>query len=230
MTLVIKLSGEGLAQGRDKYSHDRLLMISLQIKQLLDSGNQIGIVVGGGNIFRGKDLSGNLGVERATADYIGMLATVQNALVVRDYFESQGIASRVMSTIAMPQICEQFIIKRAKRHLEKGRVVIFAAGLGAPYFTTDTSAVERALEMNAEVLIMAKNGVNGVYTADPRKDKGAKFIKKISCTEVLERGLNVADAAAIGLAKENKLNIKVVAIEDIGKAMLPEIGSVVSPD
>ena len=230
MILVIKLSGEGLSEGGDKYGHGRLHMISDQIKTLLGHGHQLGIVVGGGNIFRGKDLSGNLGVERTTADYIGMLATVQNALVLRDYFESRGIGARVMSTIAMPQICEQFILKRAKRHLEKGRVIISAAGLGAPYFTTDTCAVERALEIGAEILIMAKNGVSGVYTADPKKDKEAKFIKEISCTEVLERGLNVADAAAIGMAKENGLKIKVVRIEDISKSLLPEIGSVVLPN
>ncbi len=230
MILVIKLSGEGLADGSDKYGHKKLHAISDQIKSLLSQGHQIGIAVGGGNIFRGKDLSGNLGVERATADYVGMLATIQNALVLRDYFESREIESRVMSSIAMPQICEQFILKRAKRHLEKGRVIIFAAGLGAPYFTTDTCAVERALEIGAELLIMAKNGVSGVYTADPKKDKKAKLIKEISSTEVLERGLNVADAAAIGLAKENKLTIKVVAVEDISKSLLPEVGSVVLPN
>ena len=238
MILVIKLSGEGLAptprSGQvdrlNKYGHDKLQMISNQVETLLGDGHQIGIVIGGGNIFRGKDLSGNLGVERATADYIGMLATVQNALVLRDYFESKGIGARVMSAIAMPQICEQFILKRANRHLQKGRVVIFAAGLGAPYFTTDTCAVERALEMNAEILIMAKNGVDGVYTSDPKKDKTAGFVKEISCTEVLERGLNVADAAAIGLAKENKLSIKVVSMDAIDKSLLPETGSMVLPN
>jgi uridylate kinase len=230
MTLVIKLSGEGLSEDGDKYGHKKLHMISDQIKALLSLGHQIGIVVGGGNIFRGKDLSGNLGVERATADYVGMLATIQNALVLRDYFESREIEARVMTSIAMPQICEQFILKRAHRHLEKGRVIIFAAGLGAPYFTTDTCAVQRALEIGAETLIMAKNGVDGVYTSDPKKDKGAKFIKEISCTEVLEQGLNVADAAAIGLAKENKLNIKVVAVEDMSRALLPEVGSTVLPN
>ncbi len=229
MILVIKLSGEGLAEGEKKYGHDRLHMVSDQIKSLQGLGHQVGIVVGGGNIFRGKDLSGNLGVERATADYVGMLATIQNALVLRDYFESRGIQARVMTAIAMPQICEQFILKRAERHFEKGRVIIFAAGLGAPYFTTDTCAVQRALEIGAEMLIMAKNGVDGVYTADPKHDRKAEFIAEISCTEVLERGLNVADAAAIGMAKENKLNIKVVAIEDMGKALDPEIGSIVRP-
>lgn len=230
MILVIKLSGEGLAEGQDKYGHNKLHMISDQVKTLLGHGHQIGIVVGGGNIFRGKDLSGNLGVERATADYVGMLATIQNALVLRDYFESREIESRVMTSIAMPQICEQFILKRAKRHLEKGRVIIFAAGLGAPYFTTDTCAVQRALEIGAEILIMAKNGIDGVYTGDPKHDKKAEFIKEISCTEVLERGLNVADAAAIGLAKENKLNIKVVAVEDMSKALDLKTGSTVSPN
>ncbi len=229
MNLVIKLSGEGLAEGSEKYGHKRLHLISDQIQSLLNGGHKIGIVVGGGNIFRGKDLSGNLGVERSTADYIGMLATIQNALVLRDYFESKNISSRVMTSIAMPQICEQFILKRAQRHFEKGRVIIFAAGIGAPYFTTDTCAVQRSLEVGAELLIMAKNGVNGVYTGDPKKDNHAEFIKEITCTEILERGLNVADAAAIGLAKENKLNIKVVAIEKMSEALLPNTGSNVLP-
>jgi len=230
MILVIKLSGAGLSDSDNKYSRDKLRMVADQIRNILDQKHKIGIVIGGGNIFRGKDLYEDLGVLRTSADYIGMLATVQNALVLRDYLESQGIESRVMSAIAMPQICEQFILKRAERHLNKGRVTIFAAGLGEPYFTTDTCAVERALELSAEVLIMAKNGIDGIYTADPAKDKNAKFIKKISCTEILERGLSFADAAAIGLAKENGLNIKVVAMEDMFRALDPEVGSTVLPN
>ncbi|MBI3631903.1 MAG: UMP kinase [Candidatus Vogelbacteria bacterium] len=229
MILTIKLSGEGLSGDGNKFGHSRLHMISDQIRILLDQGHQIGIVIGGGNIFRGKDLSGNLGVERTTADYIGMLATVQNALVLRDYFESREIESRVLSAVSMPQICESFIPKRANRHLEKGRVVIFAAGLGAPYFTTDTCAVQRSLEIGAKILIMAKNGVEGIYTADPKKDLSARFIKDITCTEILEQGLAVADAAAIGLAKENKLHIKIVSVEKISEALLLEVGSSIIP-
>lgn len=229
MLLVVKLSGEGLSGGGNKYANDRLHLISAQIKSLLGHGHQIAVVIGGGNLFRGKDLAGNLGVQRTTAEYVGMLATVQNALVLRDYFESTGIASRVLSAISMPQICEASVPNRANEHLERGRVVIFAAGLGAPYFTTDTCAVQRSLEIGAKLLIMAKNGVNGVYTADPKKDSSAQFMKELTCTEALERGLAVADAAALGLAKEQGLQIKIVAIEKLSEALLEDVGSTVIP-
>lgn len=159
-----------------------------------------------------------------------MLATVQNALILRDYFETKGIETRVSSAITMPQICEGYIPLRARRHIDKGRVVIFAAGLGAPYFTTDSTSVQRALEMSADILIMAKNGVDGLYTGDPKNDKNATLIKMISASEVLEKNLKAADQSAIALAKEHGLTIKVVGVPDIARALDQDLGSTITPD
>jgi uridylate kinase len=234
MKLLIKLSGESLSGAHHKagreYDEPTLENIAGQIKHLLDEGHRIALVIGGGNLFRGSELTGKLSIERSTADYIGMLATVQNALVVRDYFESKHIETRVSSAINMPQICEGYMPKRVLRHMEKGRVVIFAAGLGVPYFTTDSTSVQRALEMKMDILIMAKNGVDGLYTADPDKDKSATFIKTISASEVLERNLKAADQSAIALAKEHHLTIKIVGINAIDKALNEDTGSTISPD
>ena len=227
MKLLIKISGEGLSEGQEKFSEKMLSSVAEQVKTLLDKGHQIALVVGGGNLFRGKELSGKLSIDRATADYIGMLATVQNALVLRDYFESKDISTRVSSAIGMPQVCEGYIPKRTLRHLSKGRVVIFAAGLGMPYFSTDSCAVQRSLEIGAEMLVMAKNGVEGIYSADPKKDENAEFIKHITAKEVVERNLKVADLSAMGLAKENGLTIKIVASDKIDRALDPEVGSTI---
>lgn len=230
-TIVIKLSGEALAgNSHEKYSEEVLRNIANQILELRAKGIQIAIVVGGGNLFRGRELTGVLSIERATADYIGMLATVQNALVLRDYFESRGIETRVSSAIAMRQVCEEFIPKRAERNLEKGRVVIFAAGLGAPYFSTDSTAVQRSLEIGAGLLVMAKNNVDGIYSADPKLDSSAKKIDHITCSEVLRQNLKVADISAIALAKENGLKIKVVAINAISSVLNDSVGSVIEPE
>lgn len=233
MRLLIKLSGESLSatnrEGDRAYSEPTLEGIAKQIKQLLDKGHRIALVTGSGNLFRGRDLIGKLAIERSTADYIGMLATVQNALIVRDYFESKGIETRVSSAINMPQICEGYIPKRVARHLEKGRVVIFGAGLGASYFTTDSAAVQRALEMKADMLIMAKNGVDGLYTGDPKKDKRAMLIKTITASEVLEKNLKVADQSAIALAREQGLAIKIVGVGAIAHALDVKVGSTISP-
>jgi uridylate kinase len=158
-----------------------------------------------------------------------MLATVQNALVLRDFFNSHGIETRVASAIAMPQVCEEYIPKRALRHLDKGRVVIFAAGLGLPYFSTDSCAVQRALEMTADRLIMAKHGVEGVYSADPRKDAHAVLLKTVDATTAIEQGLAVADLSSLALAKENNLVIKVVSMEQLGNCLDEQTGSVVEP-
>ena len=151
MRLVIKLSGESLRGDPEHYNQETLAAIVSHIRTLHSHGHQVALVVGGGNLFRGAQLIKELSIERGTADYIGMLATVQNALVLRDYFETQGLVTRVSSAIAMPQICEGYMPKRAIRHMDKGRVVIFASGLGAPYFTTDSTAVQRALEIHAEI-------------------------------------------------------------------------------
>lgn len=230
-TIVIKLSGEALTGGsHEKYSEKVLRSVADQILELHAHNIQIAIVVGGGNLFRGRELTGVLSIERATADYIGMLATVQNALVLRDYFESCGIETRVSSAIAMRQVCEEFIPKRAERNLEKGRVVIFAAGLGAPYFSTDSTAVQRSLEIGADMLVMAKNNVDGIYSADPKLDPSAKKIDRITCSEILLQNLKVADLSAIALAKENGLKIKIVATEDISAVLDDSVGSIVVPE
>lgn len=234
MKLLIKLSGESLSGPKNnvygEYDEPTLSSIVEQIKSLQQSGHQIALVVGGGNLFRGNQLTGKLAIERPTADYIGMLATVQNALVLRDYFESKGVETRVSSAISMPQICEGYIPKRTLRHMNKGRVVIFAAGLGVPYFTTDSSSVQRALEMKAEILIMAKNGVDGLYTGDPKTDSTATFIKETTSSEVLEKNLKAADQSAIALAKEHGLLIKVIAVSDIAHALDKNIGSIIKPE
>ncbi len=233
MKLLIKLSGESLSDGNPthgEYSEPVLEKIAAQIQTLQNNGHHIALVVGGGNLFRGHQLSGKLHIERGTADYIGMLATVQNALVIRDYFESKGIPTRVSSAINMPQICEGYMPRRVLRHMEKGRVIIFAAGLGAPYFTTDSTAVQRALEMKMDILIMAKNGVDGLYTGDPKTDTNATFIKQISASQVLEQNLKVADQSAIALAKEHGLTIKVINTESIEKALDAEVGSTITPN
>lgn len=229
-TILIKLSGEALAgNSGKKFAEEVLRSIADQILELRAKNIRIAIVVGGGNLFRGRELTGVLSIERATADYIGMLATVQNALVLRDYFESRGIVTRVSSAVAMRQVCEEFIPKRAERNLEKGRVVIFAAGLGAPYFSTDTTAVQRSLEIGADLLVMAKNNVDGIYSADPKIDASAKKIGKITCSEVLAQNLKVADLSAVALAKENGLRMKVVAIGEISSVLDDSVGSIVDP-
>ncbi len=234
MRLLIKLSGESLSattrEGDRRYDEATLGSIVAQIKSLQEAKHQVALVVGGGNLFRGHELTGKLSIERPTADYIGMLATVQNALVLRDYFISKGVETRVSSAITMPQICEGYMPRRALRHLEKGRVVIFAAGLGVPYFTTDSTSVQRALEMKADLLVMAKNGVNGLYTGDPDTDPKAEFIKRITAAEVLEKNLKAADQSAIALAKEHNLTIKIVGVPDIAHALDASIGSIISPN
>lgn len=227
MKVVIKLSGESLGNGQEKFDEETLKNIALQVKKLLETNHQIALVVGGGNLFRGSDLAGRMSIEESTAHYIGMLATVQNALVLRDYFEGQGITTRVSSAITMQQVCEAYIPKRTERHLDKGRVVIFAAGLGAPFFSTDTTSVQRALELKADILVMAKNGINKLYTDDPKKNKDAQVIDTITASELLERNLKVADQAAIALAKEHGLVIKVVGIDDIVNMEDKNVGSTI---
>ncbi|GMQ94961.1 MAG: UMP kinase [Patescibacteria group bacterium] len=230
-TIVIKLSGAALSgDGNKKYSEVVFDLIAGQIKSLQTQGHRVALILGGGNLFRGKDLSAELSIKRSTADYVGMLATVQNALVLRDYFESKGIATRVSSSIPMPQICERYVPRRTVEHLKEGRLVIFAGGLGVPFFTTDSLSAVRALEIGADVLIMAKDGVDGVYSADPDKDTSAVKIDTISASEALARDLKVADASAIALARDHNLTIRVVSIKDIWQALGSDIGSTVTPD
>ncbi len=228
--VLIKLSGGALSSGDDKYTEPTLKQTAEKIKNIQEKGFEVALVVGGGNLFRGRDLAGNLSIRRPTADYIGMLATVQNALVLRDYFESQGLVVRVSSAISMPQICESYMPQRARRHLAKGRVVIFAGGTGMPYFTTDTTAAQRALELNCGTLVLAKDGVDGVYSADPKLDSNAYKIDTISASEVLERGLKVADATAISLCRDNQLPIKVVSMNNLDKFEDDNYGTLVLPE
>jgi len=186
---------------------DVVSSIALQIKGVVDSGTEVAVVIGGGNYFRGAELS-ERGMERARADYMGMLGTVMNCLALQDFCEKAGIDTRVQTAIAMGQVAEPYVPRRAMRHLEKGRVVIFGAGLGQPYFSTDTTAAQRALEIGAEVVLMAK-GVDGVYDDDPRQNPEATKYDQLTPAEVLAQGLKVADATAISLCQDNDLPIVV---------------------
>ncbi|HYM57102.1 MAG TPA: UMP kinase [Solirubrobacteraceae bacterium] len=205
--VLLKLSGEALmgdlAYGTDP---ERVKSIAAQVKVVHDRGVEVAIVVGAGNIFRGMK-SAAAGMDRATGDYMGMLATVLNALTLQDALEDQGIHTRVQSAITISEVAEPYIRRRAMRHLEKGRVVIFAAGTGNPFFTTDTAAALRALEIHAEAILMAKNGVEGVYTADPHLDDSAEFLPEITHREALERSLRVMDSTALSLCMDNDLPI-----------------------
>lgn len=202
--IMLKLSGEAL-MGDQSFgiSPSMIKYVSEEVRSIFDLRVQISIVVGGGNIFRGISAA-SYGMDRVSADRMGMLATVINSLALQDALESKGVQTRVQTAISMPEVAEPFIWRRAIRHLEKGRVVIFAAGTGNPYFTTDTAAVLRAQEVNAEVLLKATK-VDGLYDSDPAVQEDAKFIKKISYMEVLERQLHVMDMTAISLAMDNKL-------------------------
>lgn len=205
--VLLKLSGEafGGAAGIG-VDPDVVQGIARQIAVVVKGGAQVGIVIGGGNYFRGAELS-QRGMDRARADYMGMLGTVMNCLALQDFLEKEGVETRVQTAITMGQVAEPYIPRRSIRHLEKGRVVIFGAGAGMPYFSTDTVAAQRALEIGCEALLMAKSGVDGVYTADPRTDKKATKYDEISYAEVIKQGLGVADAAAFSLCKENNLPI-----------------------
>lgn len=213
--ILLKLSGEAL-MGAQNYGIDIEVARSVaqQVRAIYDLGVETAIVVGGGNIFRGVSKSaGNM--DRSSADYIGMLATVMNAVVLQDACEKVGIFTRVMSAIDIPQLAEPFIRRRAIRHLEKKRVVIFAAGTGNPYFTTDSAAALRALEIRAEVLMKATK-VDGIYSADPMKDSSATRYETVSYQEVIEKQLNVMDTSAISLCRENKLPILVFNMKESG--------------
>ena len=207
--VLLKLSGEvfGGAKGIG-VDPDVVQDIAKQIADVARSGVQVAIVVGGGNYFRGAELS-QRGMDRSRADYMGMLGTVMNCLALQDFLEKEGVQTRVQTAITMGQVAEPYIPLRAIRHLEKGRVVIFGAGAGMPFFTTDTVSAQRALEIGAEALLLAKSGVDGVYSADPKKDPAATKYDTISYDEVLSKSLAVADAAAFALCRENKLPIVV---------------------
>ena len=201
--VVLKLSGEAFGGGQLGVNPDVVSQIAREIAAAVDRV-EIAVVVGGGNFFRGAELS-QRGMDRGRADYMGMLGTVMNTLALQDFLEQAGAATRVQSAIAMTQVAEPYIPRRAERHLEKGRVVIFGAGSGMPYFSTDTVAAQRALEISAEVLLMGKQGVDGVYSADPRKHPDAIKFDELTYDEYLAQNLKVADATAISMARDYKL-------------------------
>jgi len=229
--VVLKLSGEALL-GDEQYGidPDRITAIARQVQDTVDMGVDVAIVVGAGNIFRGVSGAAS-GMDRATADYMGMIATVLNALALQDAIEKLGLVSRIQSAIAMQEVAEPYIRRRSIRHLEKKRVVIFAGGTGNPFFTTDTTAALRALEIGAECILMAKNRVEGVLDADPRVDPGARLIPRISHMEAIERGLRVMDTTALTLCMDNDLPIHVFNMHDeenIGRIMRgADVGTIV---
>ena len=230
--VLLKLSGEVFG-GEKGIGVDINVMrdVAKQIKDVVKGGVQLAVVVGGGNYFRGAELQ-QVVMDRARADYIGMLGTVMNCLALQDFLEKEGVDTRVQTAITMGQVAEPYIPRRAIRHLEKGRVVIFGAGAGMPFFTTDTVAAQRALEIGSEALLLAKSGVDGVYNADPKKDPKATKFDTISYDEVLSKSLAVADAAAFSLCRENDLPIIVFDLltsGNIGRAVRGEkIGTLVS--
>jgi uridylate kinase len=232
--ILLKLSGEAL-MGDLEYGADpaRIQAIAAQVAQVQRRGVEVAIVVGGGNIYRGMSGAAK-GMDRATGDYMGMLATVLNALALQDALEKQEAVTRVQSAITISEIAEPYIRRRAIRHLERGRIVIFAAGTGNPFFTTDTAAALRALEIRAETILMAKNGVEGVYDADPRKVPDATFLATISHREAIERQLGVMDSTALSLCMDNDLPIHVFNMDDernIDRIVCGDrVGTVVSGD
>jgi uridylate kinase len=212
--ILLKLSGEAL-MGTLDYGTDpeRVAAVARQVSSVRDQGVEVAIVVGAGNIYRGMKGAAD-GMDRSTADYMGMLATVLNALPLQDALEKTGTDTRVQSALGISEVAEPYIRRRAMRHLEKRRVVIFAAGTGNPFFTTDTAAALRAAEIHAEIILMAKNGVEGVYSADPALDPGAQFIPQITHMEAIERRLRVMDSTALALCMENSMPINVFNMDD----------------
>ncbi len=206
--ILLKISGEALL-GDQQFGIDQkpVKMIASEIKAAREAGAEIAVVVGGGNIFRGMKNSAKLGMDQASGDYVGMLATVMNAIALQSALNQIEVPCRVQSALAINQVAEPYIRHRAIRHLEKGRVVIFAAGTGNPFFTTDTAAALRASEINAEAMLMAKNGVDGVYTDDPRTNPNAKKLEKISYDDIIKNGLKVMDTSACALCKQNNIPI-----------------------
>lgn len=213
--VLVKLSGEALSDRE----HDAILgaynlnKVSQAIKDMVDLGVQVCIVVGAGNIWRGR-LAESIGIERSTADYMGMLGTIINSLALQSALENNGMDTRVLTSIEMRQIAEPYIKRKAERHLEKGRVIIFGGGTGNPYFTTDTTAALRANELNCDAILMAKNGVDGVYSADPRKNKDAVLFKELTYKEMLNKELEVMDNTAVSLCMHTKIELRVFNMAD----------------
>ena len=214
--VLLKLSGEALAGENEKGINPlEIKKVAEEIKEVHDLGVQIAIVVGGGNMWQGVT-GAKIGMERAQADYIGMLGTVMNALALQDSLEAIGAPTRVQTAIEMRQIAEPYIRRKAMRHLEKGRIVIFAAGTGSPYFSTDTTAALRASEINADVILMAKNGVDGIYSADPKKDASAVKFDKLTHMDIINKGLSVMDTTASSLSMDNDIPLVVFNMNQHG--------------
>ncbi len=231
--VMLKLSGEAM-QGEGSYGIDAstVAYVAQQLDGLIQRGVEVGVVIGGGNIWRGEEASRN-GMDRATADYMGMLATVLNALALQAALERGDTQTRVQTAINMAEVAEPYIRRRAIRHLEKGRVVIFAAGTGNPFFTTDTAAALRALEIGAHAILMGKNEVEGVYTADPRADPDAEFLPELTHLEAIERGLQVMDTTALSLCMDNGLTIHVFSLAqgNIARVVAGErVGTIISTE
>ena len=218
--ILLKISGEALL-GEQEFGIDQkpVLMIAQEIKKAHDEGVEIAVVVGGGNIFRGMKNSAKLGMDQASGDYVGMLATVMNAIALQSALRAIGVSCRVQSAITMNQIAEPYIRFKAIRHLEKGRVVIFAAGTGNPFFTTDTAAALRASEINAQAMLMAKNGVDGVYTDDPKTNPSATKLETIKYDDIIKDGLKVMDTSSCALCKQNDIPIIVFDFQAKGSIL-----------
>ncbi|UTT67084.1 UMP kinase [Janibacter sp. CX7] len=228
--VLLKLSGEVFGGGKVGVAPDVVRGVADQIAEAVAKGVQVAIVVGGGNFFRGAQLQ-EQGMDRTRADYMGMLGTVMNCLALQDFLEDAGVDTRVQTAITMGQVAEPYIPRRAIRHLEKGRVVIFGAGAGMPFFSTDTVSAQRALEIKCDAVLMSKNGVDGVYDSDPRKNPDARKLESVTYEEALQQDLRVVDAAAFSLCRENKLPMLVFGMEGEGnvtRALLGEsIGTLV---
>ncbi|GGO87529.1 uridylate kinase [Nocardioides phosphati] len=229
--VLLKLSGEVFGGGSVGVDPDVVAAVAREIKAVVDAGAQVAIVTGGGNFFRGAELQ-EKGMDRVRADYMGMLGIVMNCLALQDFLEKEGVDTRVQTAITMGQVAEPYIPRRAIRHMEKGRVVIFGAGMGMPFFSTDTVAVQRALESKCDVVLVAKNGVDGVYTADPRVDPTATKLDHVTYTDAISQGLKIMDQTAFALCGENKLPMVVFGMEPEGNilrvVMGEKIGTLVS--
>lgn len=213
--VLLKLSGEALSSTEAAFDPEILKRLAKELKEVQKLGVELAIVVGGGNFIRGKMMA-EMGMNRAQADYMGMLGTVINALAVQNALEQEGVQTRVQTAVEMQKVAEPFILRRALRHLEKGRIVIFGAGTGSPYFSTDTTAALRASEINADVILMAKNGVDGVYDSDPKKNPNAKKYDTLNYMDVLNEGLQVMDSTAISMCMDNDIDLVVFNMNEPG--------------
>ena len=231
--VLLKLSGEALSGNGNNFDPEVLKHLALELKEVHKLGIEVAIVVGGGNFIRGKTAA-SIGIERVQADYMGMIATIINALAIQSSLEQVEVPTRVQTAIDMPKVAEPFIVRRAIRHLEKGRIVIFGGGTGSPYFSTDTTAALRASEIKADVILMAKNGVDGVYSADPKIDKTAVKYDKLTYMDVIKQGLMVMDTTATSMCMDNNIDLLVFNMNETGNILKAckgeQIGTIVKKE